>query len=151
MKRPLRIFHANNINRARLWDGTKEVLESEGGLQAAIQSRVEYVVAKRDTIDRKLKELSEKSKKLEKEKDIVIAGFRKEFYTEEELQRQLKAMQEDEQRYKKETDSLLADKRLEGDTETVYQEARRLIPVMREKLNSNLSDEDKQKIIKLLV
>jgi hypothetical protein len=77
--------------------------------------------------------------------------FRKNFYTEEELQRQLQAIKEDERQYKTEIDSLLADKRLHGDTQTVYEQARQLIPIMQEKLNSNLSDKEKQDIIKLLV
>jgi len=135
----------------RLWEGLKGVLMSEGGLQAAIQSRVEYVAKTRDAVDKKLEDLSRKSNNLEKEKDIVIAGFRKGFYTEEELQRQLDAIREDEQRCKMEIESLLADKRLEGDTEAVYQEAKRLIPVMQERLNDNLSDTEKQKLIRLLV
>jgi len=136
---------------SRLWQGVKGVLESEGGLQAAIQSRVKYVAEKRDAIEGKLKELSQKSANFEKEKDIVITGFRKEFYTEEELQRQLQAIQEDEQQCKTEIDSLLADKRLQGDAENIYQQARQLIPVMQERLNCSLSEEEKWKIIKLLV
>ena len=135
----------------RLWEGVKAVLESDGGLQAAIQSRVEYVAGKREAIERKLKQLSQKTANSENEKDIVITGFRKGFYNEEELQRQLSAIKEDEQRYKAETDSLLADLRLQGDSQTIYQEARQLIPIMRERLNGNLSNEEKQQIIKLLV
>ncbi len=135
----------------RLWEGVKGVLESEGGLQAAIQSRIEYVTEKRGTIEGKLKELSQKSANLGKEKDIVITGFRKEFYTEEELQRQLQAIQEDEQRYKTEIASLLADMRLQGDAQAVYQQARQLIPIMQERLNSSISKEEKWKVIKLLV
>lgn len=135
----------------RLWDGVKEVLESEGGLQAAIQSRVEYVAQRREAIERKLKELSQKLANLEKEKDIVITGFRKEFYTEEELQRQLQAVEEDNQRYKTEIDSLLADMRLQGNAQTIYQQAKQLVPIMQERLNSSLSGKEKQDIIKLLV
>lgn len=135
----------------RLWEGVKGVLESEGGLQAAIQSRIEYVTEKRGTIEGKLEELSQKSANLGKEKDIVITGFRKEFYTEEELQRQLQAIQEDEQRYKTEIDSLLADMSLQGNAQAVYQQARQLIPIMQERLNSSISEEEKWKVIKLLV
>ncbi len=135
----------------RLWQGVKGVLESEGGLQAAIQSRVEYVAEKRDAIDGRLKELSRKLDNLKDEKDIVITGFRKGLYSEEELQHQLSAIQEDEQQYKTEIDSLLADKRLQGDTQAVYEQARQLIPIMQERLNSSLSEEEKWKIIKLLV
>jgi len=112
---------------------------------------VEYVAEKRDAIEGKLKEISQKSANLEKEKDIVITGFRKEFYTEEELQRQLQAIKEDERQYKTEIDSLLADKRLQDDAQGVYQEARQLIPIMQERLSGNLSDKEKQQIIKLLV
>ena len=126
-------------------------MESEGGLQAAIQSRVEYVAEKREAIERRSKELSRKSANLKDEKGIVITGFRKGFYSEEELQHQLSAIQEDEQQYRTEIDSLLADKRLQGDAETVYQQARQLIPVMQKRLNSSLGEEEKWKIIKLLV
>jgi len=135
----------------RLWEGVKAVLESDGGLQAAIQSRVEYVAGKREAIERKLKELSQKTASAESEKDIVITGFRKGFYNEEELQRQLSAIKEDEQRYIAETASLLADLRLQGDSQTIYQEAKQLIPIMRQRLNGNLSNKDRQQIIKLLV
>ena len=135
----------------RLWQGVKGVLESEGGLQAAIQSRVEYVTEKRDAIDGRLKELSRKLDNLKDEKDIVITAFRKRLYSEEELQHQLSAIQEDEQEYKTEIDSLLADKRLQGDAESIYEQARQLIPVMQERLNSSLNEEEKWKIIKLLV
>ncbi len=135
----------------RLWEGVKAVLESEGGLQAAVQSRVEYVTGKREAIEGKLRELSRKIANSENEKDVVITGFRKGFYNEEELQRQLSVIKEDEQQYKTEIDSLLADLRLQGDSQTIYQQARQLIPIMRKKLNGNLSDKGKQKIIKLLV
>ena len=135
----------------RLWEGVRAVLESDGGLQAAIESRVEYVAGKRQVIEGKLKGLSQKIANSENEKDVVITGFRKGFYNEEELQRQLSAIKEDEQRHKAETDSLLADLRLQGDSQTIYQQARQLIPIMRERLNGKLSDKEKQQIIKLLV
>ena len=135
----------------RLWEGIKAVLESEGGLQVAIQSRVEYVTQRRKAVEGQLKELSHKLANSEDEKDIVITGFRKGFYNEDELQRQLQAIEEDRQRYKRESDSLLADMRLEGDSQAIYQHARQLIPIMQERLNSSLSDKEKQEIIKLLV
>jgi len=135
----------------RLWEGVKAVLESDGGLEAAIQSRVEYIAGKKEAIEKKLKQLSQKTANSENEKDIVITGFRKGFYNEAELQHQLSAIKEDHQRYKAETDSLLADLRLQGDSQTIYQEARQLIPIMRERLNGNLSNKEKQQIIKVLV
>lgn len=135
----------------RLWEGVKVVLESEGGLQAAIQSRVEYVAQKREAIEGRLSELSRKLANLKDEKDIVITGFRKGFYDDEELQRQLQAIQEDEQRYKREIDSLLADMRLQGDAQTVYQQAKQVIPMMQDKLNGGLTDKEKQEIIKILL
>jgi len=135
----------------RLWQGVRGVLESEGGLQATIQSRVEYVAQKRQAIEAQLNELSRKLTNLKDEKDIVVTTFRKGFYDEERLQHQLEAIEEEEQQYKSEIDSLLADMRLQGDAQTVYQHARHLIPTMREKLDTNLSDKEKQEIVKLLV
>ena len=44
-----------------------------------------------------------------------------------------------------------ADTRLQGDAQTIYQQARQLIPIMQERLNSSLIDSEKQDIIKLLV
>ena len=135
----------------RLWDGVKAVLESEGGLRTAIQSRVEYVAQKSQAIEAQLNELSRKLTNLKDEKDIVVTTFRKGFYDEERLQHQLEAIEEEEQQYKREIESLLADMRLQGNAQTVYQQARHLIPIMREKLDTNLSDKEKQEIVKLLV
>jgi len=135
----------------RLWDGVKAVLESEGGLRTAIQSRVEYVAQKSQAIEAQLNELSRKLTNLKDEKDIVVTTFRKGFYDEERLQHQLEAIQEEEEQYKREIDSLLADMRLQGDAQTVYQQTRRLIPMMREKLDTNISDKEKQEIVKLLL
>jgi len=85
------------------------------------------------------------------EKDIVITTFRKGFYDEEQLQHQLEAIEEEEQQYEREIDSLLADVRLQGDAQTIYQQARYLIPLMRERLDTDLSDKEKQETVKLLV
>ena len=46
---------------------------------------------------------------------------------------------------------MLADLRLQGDSQTIYQEAKQLIPIMQQRLNGNLSNKEKQQIIKLLV
>ena len=135
----------------RLWDGVKAVLGSEDGLRTAIQSRVEYVAQKRQAIETQLYELSRKLTNLEDERDIVVTTFRKGLYDEERLQHQLDAIEEEEQQYKSEIDSLLADMRLQSDSQTVYQQARHLIPMIRKKLDTNLSDKEKQEIIKLLV
>jgi len=135
----------------RLWQGVIGILESEGGLQAAIQSRIEYVKQRSETNKRRLAELSRKLSSLESERDIVITGFRKEFYDEESLQRQLAAIEDDRQRYAKETDSLLADLRLRGDANTVHQQARELISAMKAKLHNGLTDKEKYEIVKLLV
>lgn len=135
----------------RLWQGVVGILESEGGLEAAIQSRIEYVKQRGETINRRLIELSRKLSSLEGERDIVITGFRKEFYNEESLQRQLSAIEDDRQRYTKEMDSLLADLRLQCDAQTVHQQAKELIPAMKAKLHNDLTDKEKYEIIKLLV
>jgi len=135
----------------RLWEGVKAVLESEGSLEAAIQSRVEHVKQKGEAIKERLNKLSHELTKLKDEREIVITGFRKGFYSDEELQRQLEVIQEDEQGYKREIDSLSADLRLQGDAQSIHEQAKQLIPLMRARLDSNLADEDKQKIIKLLV
>ena len=135
----------------RLWEGVKAVLESEGSLEAAIQSRVEHVKQKGEAIKERLNKLSHELTKLKDEREIVITGFRKGFYSDEELQRQLEVIQEDEQGYKREIDSLSADLRLQDDAQSIHEQAKQLIPLMRARLDSNLADEDKQKIIKLLV
>lgn len=135
----------------RLWQGVVGILESEGGLEAAIQSRIEYVKQRSETNRRRLTELSHKLSSLEGERDIVITGFRKEFYDDEALQRQLSAIEDDRQRYTKEMDSLLADLRLQGDSQTVHQQAKQLIPAMKAKLHTGLTDKEKYEIIKLLV
>ena len=135
----------------RLWEGVKGVLESEGGLQAAIQSRVEYVKKERQAIRGQIEELSRNLVRLKDEKDIVITGFRKGFYDENGLQRQLEAIKEDEQRYIREIDSLLADMSLQDDAQAVYQQAKRLMPIMQKRLNTNLNDSEKHEIIKLLI
>ena len=135
----------------RLWEGVKAVLESEGSLEAAIQSRVEHVKQKGEAIKERLNKLSHELTKLKDERAIVITGFRKGFYSDEELQRQLEVIQEDEQGYKREIDSLSADLRLQDDAQSIHEQAKQLIPLMRARLDSNLADEDKQKIIKLLV
>jgi len=134
----------------RLWRGVRAILESNDGLKAAIQSRFQYVAQQREAIEGRLSELSHKLNNVKDEEDIVITGFRKGFYDEEGLQRQLQAIEEDEQRYEAEIDSLVADMKLQCDAQVIYQQARQLIPIMREKLNGILSDKEKQEIIKLL-
>jgi hypothetical protein len=135
----------------RLWQGLVGVLESEGGLEAAINSRIEYVKQRRETNERRLSELSRRLSSLEGEQDIVITGFRKEFYDEKSLQRQLSAIEDDRQQYTKEMDSLLADLRLQGNSQTVQQQAKELIPVMKARLHNGLTDKEKYEIIHLLV
>jgi len=135
----------------RLWEGVKAVLESEGALQSAIQSRVEYAVKQKEAIDVRLNELSRKQTNLKNEKDIVITGYRKGFYDDAQLQHQLSLIEEEEQNYIIAIEGLLADKRLQGDTQSVYEEGRRLIPIMQEKLNNTLGEKEKWEIIKLLV
>jgi len=135
----------------RLWQGIVGILESEGGLEAAIQSRVEYVKHKREIIERRLSDLSNALSRLKDEKDIVITGFRKGFYDDEALQRQLATIKDDKKRYTKEMDSLLADSRLQGDAQSVHQQAKELIPMMRRRLHNSLSDKEKYEIIHLLV
>jgi len=136
---------------SRLWQGVKGILESEDGLQAAIQSRVEYVAQKAEAIKKRLNELTRKRDNLRLEQARVISWARQEIITEQQLKLQLSAIQAEDDQYTTEIDSLIADVRLQGDTEIVYQQAKQLIPIMRERLNSNLSDKEKQQIIKLLV
>jgi hypothetical protein len=112
---------------------------------------VEHVKQKGEAVKERLNKLSHELTKLKGEREIVITGFRKGFYSDEELQRQLEVIQEDEQGYKREIDSLSADLRLQGDAQSIHEQAKQLIPLMRARLDSNLADEDKQKIIKLLV
>jgi len=135
----------------RLWEGVKAVLESEGGLQAAIQSRMEYVVQRRGAIEKRLKELTHKRDNLKLEQDRVISWARQEIINEQQLKLQLSAIQAQDEQHSTEIDSLLADTRLQGDAQTIYQQARQLIPIMQERLNSSLIDSEKQDIIKLLV
>lgn len=135
----------------RLWQGVVGILESEGGLETAIQSRIEYVKQRSETIERRLGELSHKLSSLKDERDIVITGFRKGFYDDQALQRQLSGIEDDKQQYTKEMDSLLADLRLQGDAQFVHQQGKELIPAMKAKLHNGLTDKEKYEIIKLLV
>jgi site-specific DNA recombinase len=135
----------------RLWQGVVGILESEGGLEAAIQSRIEYVKERKETLEEQLGELAHKLSSLEGERDIVITGFRKGFYDEESLQRQLSAIHDDKAQSTKEIDSLLADLRLLEDAQTVGQKAKELIPLMKARLHNELTDKEKYEIIQLLV
>jgi len=112
---------------------------------------MEYVSQQSEVIKKRLSELSHKRDNLKLEQDRVISWARQKIITEHQLKLQLSALQAEHEQYSTEVNSLLADKRLQGDTQAIYQEARQLIPIMQKRLNSNLSDKEKQEIIKLLV
>jgi len=135
----------------RLWEGVKTVLRSEGGLQAAIQSRVERVTQERELTEKRLNELTQKRDNLKLEQDRIISWARQETISEHQMKLQLSAIQAQDEQYSTEIDSLVADMSLLGDPQTIYQQARQLIPIMRDRLNSNLSDSEKQEIIHLLI
>lgn len=135
----------------RLWEGVAGVLGSEEALETAVLSRAKQVATEREPIERRLKQLTKTRNDLKLEQERVITGFRKGFYSEKQLNRQLRAIRAEDEQYAAEEDRLLADLKLHGDAQAVYQEARQLIPSMRERLNDRLRAEEKRDIIKLLI
>ena len=135
----------------RLWRGVAEVVGSETGLEAAILASVDRVTSQRATIEDRLKELTGKRSDLKLEQDRVISWARKGNITEAQLDLQLRAIQAEDDQYTTEQDRLLSDLRLIGDSQTVYQQARQLIPTMKNRLDGELTDEEKQDVIDLLV
>lgn len=135
----------------QLWDGIVGVIGTEAGLEAAIRSNVERVTLQRKDIEKRLRELTEKRSGLKLEQDHVITWARKGSISEEQLDRQLKAIQAEDERWAAEQDRLLADLRLLSDSEIVYQRAEHVVPGMRDRLNGELSEEEKRDIIDLLV
>ena len=135
----------------RLWNGVKEVLASEASLEAAVHSKVQLVTNQREIIQRQLKELAHKRDGLKLEQDRVITWARKGGITEEQLDRQLRAIQAEDEQYAAEEDRLLADLTLDSDAKAVYEQAKLLIPIMRQRLSCELTDEEKWNLIRLLV
>lgn len=135
----------------RLWQAVAGVLGSEAGLEAAIRSRVKHVATEREAMEQRLKELEKRRGDLKLEQDRVITWARKGSISEDQLNNQLRAIQAEEEQYATEQARLWADLKLQGDAEAIYQQARQLIPMLRERLNGGLSDKGKQEIIRLLV
>jgi len=135
----------------RLWATVAAVVGSEEGLQVAIRDKAESLAGKKEVIKRDLDKIAAKRVGLKLEKDRVITAFRKRYYGERELSLQLKAIEAEDEQYGAEEDRLLADLRLQRDAEDVYQQAKRLIPMMKERLNTGLTMAEKKEIIELLV
>jgi site-specific DNA recombinase len=135
----------------QLWQGIVQVLGSEEGLEAAVMANVNRVKGQKEAIERRLKELTAKRAGLEEEKDRVISFARKGLISEEQLDRQLKAISTEDEDYVAEQNRLLADLRLIGNGDEVYQQAREIIPALKERINSDLSEEEKLEVVDSLV
>jgi site-specific DNA recombinase len=135
----------------RLWDAVRSLLSSEVGLQTAIDHSSKQIAGTRKEIEKTLSELNKERQCLNLERDRVITWARKGSITENELDLQLRAIQAEDEQYSTKLDKIRSDLILHTDTDTVYQQAKKLIPIIRERLNDGLSLEEKRDLIKLLV
>ena len=135
----------------QLWRGIVQVLGSEEGLEAAVLANVSRVKGQKETIERRLKEVTTKRANFSAEQDRVISWARKGSISEEQLERQLKDITDEGEEYAVEQNRLLADLRLIGNGDEVYQQAREFIPMMKARVNDHLAEPDKLEIIDSLV
>jgi hypothetical protein len=127
------------------------VIGSEAGLETAVRSRAGLVAREREALEERLKEVSKKRKDLKLERDRVVTWARKGTITEKELDIQLRAIQAEDEQDAADEDRLLGDLSLQGDAEAVYQQAQHLIPLMKDRMHRELTDGDKQELVRLLV
>jgi len=135
----------------QLWRGVVQVVGSEEGLEAAVLSNVNRVKGQKETIERRLKEITTKRTNFSTEKDRVISWARKGRISEEQLEYQLKDITGEDEEYIAEQNRLLADLRLVGNGDEVYQQASEYIPMMKARMNGHLIEADKLDIIDSLV
>ncbi|MBN1188608.1 MAG: recombinase family protein [Dehalococcoidales bacterium] len=135
----------------QLWGGVVKVVGSEEGLEAAMLANINRVKGKKETIERRLKEVTTKRANFSAEKDRVISWARKGSITEEQLERQLKDITDEDAEYIVEQNRLLSDLRIVGNGDEVYQQAREYIPMMKSRLNDRLTEADKLEMIDTLV
>ena len=135
----------------RLWETVAKVAGSEQGLETAIKAKVEMLAGKKEEIEKELEDIEAKKGRLAEERERVSSAYRKGYIRERELNLQLRAVQAEEEQYEAEEERLKADLKLVEDANAVYQQARQLIPAMKEKLAKGLTLEEKKGIIRLLV
>lgn len=135
----------------QLWRGIVQVVGSDEGLEAAVLSNVRRVKGQKETIERRLKEITTKRTNFSTEKDRVISWARKGSITEDQLGHQLKDITGEDGEYIAEQNRLLADLRLVGNGDEVYHQAREYIPRMKARVNDHLIEADKLEIIDSLV
>ncbi len=136
---------------SQLWHGIVQVVGSEEGLEAAVVSNVKRVKGQKDSIEQRLKEVTAKRANLATEQDTVISWARKRLISEEQMERQVRTMTDEDLECTAEQNRLLADLRLIGNGDEVYQQARQIIPMMKARINDNVTEQDKLEIVNTLV
>ena len=135
----------------QLWRGIVKVVGSEEGLEAAVLANTNRVKGQKETIEQRLKEVTAKRAHFSAEQDRVISWARKAFINEEQLERQIKDIANEDKEYAAEQNRLLADLRLIGNGDEVYQQAREYIPIIKARVNDQITEPDKLEIIDSLV